>query len=104
MQHPPGWRRLQRQLRGELRQLTTLQASDRRWPMPFAAALASGLPLLVGAYFARMDYGLIASLGGIGYAIVSQLLQRRTITTIAFGPWLALGSMINLGYLAWISY
>ncbi|HCJ6103594.1 TPA: prepilin peptidase, partial [Escherichia coli] len=23
---------------------------------------------------------------------------------IAFGPWLALGSMINLGYLAWISY
>lgn len=47
---------------------------------------------------------LIASLGGIGYAIVSQLLQRRTITTIAFGPWLALGSMINLGYLAWISY
>ncbi|EPY5127555.1 hypothetical protein SB719_21650, partial [Pantoea sp. SIMBA_079] len=22
----------------------------------------------------------------------------------AFGPWLALGSMINLGYLAWISY
>ncbi|HAH3040403.1 TPA: hypothetical protein JTJ55_004059 [Escherichia coli] len=47
---------------------------------------------------------LIASLGGIGYAIVSQLLQRRTITTIAFGPWLAFGSMINLGYLAWISY
>ena len=47
---------------------------------------------------------LIASLGGIGYAIVSQLLQRRTITTIAFGPWLALGSMINLVYLAWISY
>lgn len=47
---------------------------------------------------------LIASLGGIGYAIVSQLLQRRTITTIAFGPWLALGSMINLGYLAWLSY
>lgn len=47
---------------------------------------------------------LIASLGGIGYAIVSQLLQRRTITTIAFGPWLALGSMINLGYLALISY
>ncbi len=43
---------------------------------------------------------LIASLGGIGYAIVSQLLQRRTITTIAFGPWLALGSMINPGYLA----
>ncbi|NYY76000.1 hypothetical protein DMI70_10975 [Escherichia coli] len=38
---------------------------------------------------------LIASLGGIGYAIVSQLLQRRTITTIAFGPRLALGSMIN---------
>ncbi len=43
---------------------------------------------------------LIASLGGIGYAIVSQLLQRRTITTIAFGPWLALGSMMTPGNLA----
>lgn len=43
----------------------TINASDRLWQMPFAAALASGLPLLVGAYFDRMDYGLVSSLGGM---------------------------------------
>ncbi len=64
------------------------------WPLQAHGVARQTLPMIL----------LIASLGGIGYAIVSQLLQRRTITTIAFGPWLALGSMINLGYLAWISY
>lgn len=84
MPHPPGWRRLQRQLRGELRQLTTLQASDRRWPMPFAAALASGLPLLVGAYFARMDYGLIASLGGLVFLYLpNTVLHQRMVAQMA---------------------
>jgi len=52
-------------LRWELRQLAAVKPSDRPWQMPFAAALASGLPLLVGAWFERMDYGLISSLGGL---------------------------------------
>jgi hypothetical protein len=31
--------------------------------MRMAAALATGLPLLVGAAFGRLDYGLVSSLG-----------------------------------------
>lgn len=59
------WRRLQALLHEEVRQLMTIQASDRAWEMPIAAALASGLPLLIGAWFGRMDYGLVSSLGGL---------------------------------------
>ncbi len=62
------WRwfeRWQALARREWNELTTIQASDRRWPMPFCAALAIGLPLLAGAAGGRIDYGLVASLGGL---------------------------------------
>jgi len=58
------WGKLESLLRAEMHQLMTINASDRLWQMPFAAALASGLPLLVGAYFDRVDYGLVSSLAG----------------------------------------
>ncbi len=51
-------------LKEEWRLLVTVRASDRPWQMPFAAALASGLPLFVGAWFGRLDYGLVSALGG----------------------------------------
>ena len=54
-------------VRDELRQLTTINKADRLWQMPVAAALAAGLPLLVGAYFGRLDYGLVSSLGGLSF-------------------------------------
>jgi hypothetical protein len=60
-----GWSKFQAVMRAELRHLTRINASDRPWQMPFAATMASGLPLLVGAYFDHMDYGLISSLGGL---------------------------------------
>ena len=62
-----GWGRLQALVRAELRDLATINRSDRRWQMPFCAALASGLPLLVGAWFDRLDYGLVSSLVGWSY-------------------------------------
>lgn len=58
-------RLLKELLRTEFRHLTTLNASDRSWQMPFAAALASGLPLLIGAWFDHLAYGLVGSLGGL---------------------------------------
>jgi hypothetical protein len=61
------WHRLQKLVREELRHLTTIQASDRAWQMPLAAALATGLPVLIGAYFNRLDYGLVSSLGGLTF-------------------------------------
>jgi hypothetical protein len=71
-------------MREELRQLTIIQASDRVWQMPFAAALASGLPLLVGAYFNRMGYGLVSSLGGLVFLYLpSTPLYHRMVSVMA---------------------
>lgn len=78
------WDRLLALLREEWRQLTTVKASDRPWQMPFAAALASGLPLLVGAYFDRMDYGLISSLGGLVFLYLPETpLYHRMVSLMA---------------------
>lgn len=78
------WRKLQALLREELCHLTTIQASDRLWQMPFAAALASGLPLLVGAYFNRLDYGLVSSLGGLVFLYMPNTpLYHRMISVMA---------------------
>ncbi|GHT89883.1 hypothetical protein AGMMS49545_01490 [Betaproteobacteria bacterium] len=52
-------------LRHSGRQLVTITPSDRPWQMPVAAALAMGLPLLVGCYFGHLEFGLISSLGGM---------------------------------------
>lgn len=52
-------------LRQQMRLLLTITPSDRLWQMPIAAALASGLPLFVGAYFGELQYGLVSSLGGL---------------------------------------
>lgn len=60
-----GWSKFQALMRREILHLETINASDRRWQMPFCAALAIGLPLLVGAYFDHLDYGLASSLGGL---------------------------------------
>lgn len=49
----------------EIRHLLALNPTDRRWELPLAAALSSGIPLLVGAACGQMAYGLISSLGGL---------------------------------------
>ncbi|SNS99823.1 Fusaric acid resistance protein-like [Noviherbaspirillum humi] len=83
-QHAGLLQRLQAMLREELRQLTLVQSSDRVWQMPFAAALASGFPLLVGAYFGRLDYGLISSLGGMVFLYLPGTpLYHRMILVMA---------------------
>ena len=71
-------------LRAELAQLTAVNASDRPWQMPLAAALASGLPLMVGAWFGRLDYGLAASMGGMVFLYVPRTaLHHRMVTLMA---------------------
>lgn len=78
------WSSLKVLMWAELRHLTTINTSDRRWQMPFAAALASGLPLLVGAYFDRMDYGLISSLGGLVFLYLPDTpLSDRMVALMA---------------------
>lgn len=78
------WADFQRLIREELRQLATIKPSERRWHMPFAAALATGLPLLVGAYFNRLDFGLVSSLGGLVFLYLPETpLYHRMVSLMA---------------------
>ena len=75
---------LKRWLRAEWQHISTFHPSRRRWQMPVAAALASGLPLLVGAYFGRLDYGLVSSLGGLSFLYLPDTpLHHRMVTLMA---------------------
>lgn len=60
-----AWTRLTTLLAAEIRHLFAVTPSDRPWHMPAAAAMATGLPLLIGAYFGHLDFGLVSSLGGL---------------------------------------
>lgn len=78
------WHRLKRLLLTELRQLTAINPSDRLWQMPVAAALATGLPLLIGAHFGRLDYGLISMLGGLVFLYLPNTpLSHRMVWLMA---------------------
>lgn len=84
MTHTSRWADLKRLLREELQLLLTFKPSDRLWQMPFAAALATGLPLLIGAYFDHMDYGLVSSLGGLVFLYLPNTpLSHRMVTLMA---------------------
>ncbi|MDO5686996.1 MAG: FUSC family protein [Neisseria sp.] len=52
-------------LRLEIKSLLTIQKSERPWELPLAAALSSGIPLFIGAFFGHIEYGLMSSLGGM---------------------------------------
>ena len=76
--------RLRALLHHEWRQLTTIRSSDRPWQMPFAAALAAGLPLLIGAARGDIDHGLTASLGGLVFLYIPQTpLRHRMVSLLA---------------------
>jgi uncharacterized membrane protein YccC len=95
------WERFQALLRREILHLATFSPTERRWQMPFCAALASGLPLLVGAWFDHLDYGLVSSLGGLVflYAPNTPLSHRMvSLMACAFGmsACYALGAMSQL--------
>lgn len=45
--------------------LTQLNKTDRVWELPFGAAISSGVPLLFGAYFDKMQYSMVVGLGAL---------------------------------------
>jgi uncharacterized membrane protein YccC len=78
------WRKFQSLIRAELIHVATVRSSDRRWQMPFCASLASGLPLLTGAWFDHLDYGLVSSLGGLVFLYVPNTpLHHRMVSLMA---------------------
>ncbi len=103
MKPPDAWQRIDKALRRELRHLLTVHRSDRLWQMAFAAALATGLPLVVGAWFGRMDYGLVSSLGGLSFLYLPGTpLQHRMVWVMAcaFGMCAAYALGVLSGFLA----
>ena len=72
----------------ELRQLASINRSDRPWEMPVAAALASGVPIFIGAAFGELALGLVASLGAqvFLYLPATRLSHRMAwLMACAFG-------------------
>lgn len=72
----------------ELRRLSTFNASERPWEMPLAAALACGLPVIIGAWYGQMAAGLAGSLGGLVflYLPATRLSDRMAaLMACAFG-------------------
>lgn len=70
--------------RTEWRHLTAITPSTRRWQMPLAAALASGLPLMVGAWFGHLEFGLISSIGGLAFLYLPNTpLSHRMVWLMA---------------------
>lgn len=81
---PPAMARLRMLLRAEAQELTRINASDRLWQMPLAAAVAMGLPLLAGAWSGHMDRGLVGSLGGMVFLYVTHTpLHHRMVALMA---------------------
>ncbi|HVI59880.1 MAG TPA: FUSC family protein [Luteimonas sp.] len=98
MEQTTRWARLRRLLREEWRSLATFQASGRRWPMPLAAALASGAPLLVAAMAGDMQAGLAGSLGGLVFLYLpGTSMHHRMVTLMACGFAMAACYAIGLG-------
>lgn len=79
---------LRQLLARELRELAKVNASERPWEMPMAAALASGLPIFVGAAHGELGLGLVGSLGGLVflYLPATRLSHRMAwLMACAFG-------------------
>jgi uncharacterized membrane protein YccC len=71
-------------IRAELIHLTTINSSNRPWQLPFAAALSTGLPLLIGDYFDHLDYGLVSSLGGLVFLYLPNTpMHHRMVSLMA---------------------
>lgn len=52
-------------IKDEIHHLISFNTHTRPWHMPIMAAIASSLPIFLGAYFGQLSYGLIASLGAM---------------------------------------
>lgn len=68
--------------------------STRRPELPVVAALAFGLPLLIGAAFGHLEYGLVSALGGMTFvymqhtALMHRMLVLLCVATLMTGAFL----------------
>ena len=70
--------------RREWRELVHVNSSDRPWELPFAVAMAAGLPLLLGVWLGEISYGALASIGAMTIVYIPRTtLPRRMVTVMA---------------------
>jgi hypothetical protein len=75
---------IQQLLRAELAHLTTLQPNRRPWQMPFAAGLSCGLPLFAAASIGHIEFGLLATLGGLVFLYLpNTAMSHRMVVLMA---------------------
>lgn len=75
-------------LQREAKLFFQLKKSERLWHIPVLASVCTGLPLLIGYYLGRLDYGTLACLGGLVILYMpSTTLENRMLTLLvcAFG-------------------
>lgn len=73
-------------LAGEVRQLLTINKSDRPWEFPIAIAFAAGLPLFIGAWFEDLGAATPASIGAMVIIYLPRTsLSHRLATLMALG-------------------
>ena len=71
-------------LRAEWRLLTHWAPSSRSWEIPLYAALAVGVPMLMGVAAGHLAWGLVASLGGLVFLYTpNTLLSHRMVMLMA---------------------
>lgn len=84
MSSPSYWRRIG----DDVCALLTMNQHPRPWHLPLVAALAAGLPMLLGALTNTLSQAVLASLGGlvIIYMPHSNLIRRLlTVIVVLFG-------------------
>ncbi|MBA4849390.1 FUSC family protein [Emticicia sp. BO119] len=83
-----------------------LRKSERLWHIPVLASICTGLPLLVGYYLGRLDYGTLACMGGLVILYLpSTSLENRLLTLLvcAFGFILSFTVGIAFGFNHYLS-
>ena len=94
-------------VKNEFIALLELKKSERLWHIPVLASLCVGIPLLIGLFFYRLDYGILASTGGmvILYLPSSASIAQRMITLVvcSFGLAFSFGVSIAASFNPYIS-
>lgn len=75
-------------IRREIKSLFELKKTERLWHIPMLASLCTGIPLLAGLYFNRLNYGILSCMAGLVILYLpSTTIANRMITllTCSFG-------------------
>ncbi|RYF94815.1 MAG: FUSC family protein, partial [Chitinophagaceae bacterium] len=71
-------------LRHEVREFFRFSKTERLWHIPLLAAICIGSPLLTGYFLGRLDFGILACIGGLVILYMpAGSLERRIITLMA---------------------